>query len=211
MFAGIIEATGVIASLKEEGTNLHIEVHSPLVPELHIDQSIAHNGVCLTVVKLTDDTYTVTAVQETLLKSNLQGLKVGDEVNLERCIKPESRLDGHYVQGHVDTIGYCKEVQEMDGSWYYTFSFPSSNAHLIVDKGSIAINGVSLTVIDPGVDEFKVTIIPYTYENTNFKHFKVGDAINLEFDILGKYVARKLQLAKLPGSPFIQDSQSVSN
>lgn len=194
MFAGIIEATGKIKKLTREGSNLHLTVHAQLAPELHIDQSIAHNGVCLTVVELTDEDYTVTAVQETLDKSNLNALQEGNLVNLERCIKPDSRIDGHYVQGHVDSVGKCLEVEELDGSWYYTFSFPEKYAHLIVDKGSIAINGVSLTVIDPTINSFKVTIIPYTYENTNFQEIKVGDDINLEFDILGKYVARSMEV-----------------
>ena len=194
MFAGIIEATGRVKNLTTEGTNLNLTIQSELTPELHIDQSIAHNGVCLTVVEIEDDSYIVTAVQETLEKSNLGDLKVGDLVNMERCIKPDSRIDGHYVQGHVDSKGKCLEVEELDGSWYYTFSFPRRYAHLIVDKGSIAINGVSLTVIDPTIDTFKVTIIPYTYENTNFQSIKVGDDINLEFDILGKYVARSMEV-----------------
>jgi riboflavin synthase len=194
MFAGIIEATGKIRKLTREGSNLHLTIHSHLAPELHIDQSIAHNGVCLTVVELTDEDYTVTAVQETLEKSNLNALQEGSLVNLERCIKPDSRIDGHYVQGHVDSVGKCLDVEELDGSWYYTFSFPEKYAHLIVDKGSIAINGVSLTVIDPTINSFKVTIIPYTYENTNFQEIKVGDDINLEFDILGKYVARSMEV-----------------
>lgn len=194
MFAGIIEATGTINTLTEEGTNLHIEVSTPLSRELHIDQSVAHNGVCLTVVALSEDKYTVTAVKETLDKSNLSFLKVGDTINLERCILPESRIDGHYVQGHVDAIGKCLNVREVGGSWMYRFSFPKDFAHLIVNKGSIAINGVSLTVIDPGIDSFEVTIIPYTFEHTNFSDIKKGDMVNLEFDILGKYVARSMEV-----------------
>ncbi|NNF36846.1 MAG: riboflavin synthase [Saprospiraceae bacterium] len=194
MFAGIIEATGKIKKLSREGSNLNLTIHSHLAPELHIDQSIAHNGVCLTVVELTEEDYTVTAVQETLDKSNLNALQEGSLVNLERCIKPDSRIDGHYVQGHVDSVGKCLDVEELDGSWYYTFSFPEKYAHLIVDKGSIAINGVSLTVIDPTINSFKVTIIPYTYENTNFQEIEFGDEINLEFDILGKYVARSMEV-----------------
>ena len=194
MFAGIIEAIGIVKSLEREGTNLNLTIQSGLTGELHIDQSIAHNGVCLTVVEISDDSYIVTAVQETLEKSNLGDLSVGDIVNLERCIKPDSRIDGHYVQGHVDSVGRCLKVEELDGSWYYTFSFPDSYAHLIVDKGSIAINGVSLTVIDPSLNAFKVTIIPYTYENTNFQSIEEGDAINLEFDILGKYVSRSMEV-----------------
>ena len=194
MFAGIIEATGKVKELKTEGTNLHLSIQSNLTPELHIDQSIAHNGVCLTVVEIGDDHYTVTAVKETLDKSNLGDLREGDLINMERCIKPDSRIDGHYVQGHVDSKGKCLDVEELDGSWYYTFSFPEKYAHLIVDKGSIAINGVSLTVIDPSINTFKVTIIPYTYEHTNFQDIKEGDDINLEFDILGKYVARSMEV-----------------
>ena len=194
MFAGIIESTGFIKSLRAEGTNLHLEVASSLNSELHIDQSIAHNGVCLTVVDITEDTYIVTAVKETLDKSNLGLLSEGDEVNLERCIKPQSRIDGHYVQGHVDAKGVCLGVDEVGGSWMYTFSYPSEFANLMVSKGSIAINGVSLTVIDPDMDRFQVTIIPYTFENTNFKNIKEGTTVNLEFDILGKYVARSLEV-----------------
>jgi riboflavin synthase len=180
--------------MEKEGSNLHLTIQAGIAQELKIDQSVAHNGVCLTVVSIQDDQYVVTAIEETLKKSNLGHLKVGDPVNLERSMKSDGRLDGHIVQGHVDTVGNCEAIQEVDGSWYYKFSFPSDSQYLIVDKGSICVNGVSLTVVDPTDQYFSVAIIPYTYEHTNFHNIKVGDAVNLEFDIIGKYLAKYAKL-----------------
>lgn len=194
MFTGIIEDLGQVVHLEKEGKNIHFTIQSNIASELKIDQSVAHNGVCLTVVKLDEDQYTVTAVDETLQKTSLGQLKVGKLVNLERSMTMQQRLDGHIVQGHVDTTGICEEIREVEGSWYFKFSYPEENANLLVDKGSVCINGVSLTVISPDERSFSVAIIPYTYEHTNFKEMKVGDAINLEFDILGKYIARHARL-----------------
>lgn len=193
MFSGIVETTGIVKGIQVEGSNKTYSIESNMTDELYIDQSIAHNGVCLTVVKLDGNVYDVTAVKETLVKSNLNNLTKGDIVNLERCLKADGRLDGHVVQGHVDDVGECIEVEELEGSWFYKFKFDSKHKTLLVDKGSICINGVSLTLIDPTEDTFKVTIIPYTYEYTNFKTLKPGSIVNLEFDILGKYINRYLQ------------------
>lgn len=190
MFTGIIEALGKVEALEREQENLHISISNPFPGELKIDQSVAHNGVCLTIVKLSDEQYTVTAILETLQRSNLGDLKVGDELNVERCMTMNGRLDGHIVQGHIDKKGIVTKVEEADGSWYYHISHDIDPEIITVPKGSITINGVSLTVVDSKPDGFSVAIIPYTYEHTNFKHLKVGDAVNLEFDILGKYVAR---------------------
>lgn len=190
MFTGIIEALGKVEALEREQENLHISISNPFPGELKIDQSVAHNGVCLTIVKLSDEQYTVTAILETLQRSNLGDLKVGDELNVERCMTMNGRLDGHIVQGHIDKKGIVTKVEEADGSWYYHISHDIDPELITVPKGSITINGVSLTVVDSKPDGFSVAIIPYTYEHTNFKHLKVGDAVNLEFDILGKYVAR---------------------
>ncbi len=190
MFTGIIEALGKVEALEREQENLHISISNPFPGELKIDQSVAHNGVCLTIVKLSDEQYTVTAILETLQRSNLGDLKVGDELNVERCMTMNGRLDGHIVQGHVDKKGIVTKVEEADGSWYYHISHDIDPEIITVPKGSITINGVSLTVVDSKPDGFSVAIIPFTYEHTNFKHLKVGDAVNLEFDILGKYVAR---------------------
>lgn len=194
MFTGIIEELGKVTSLEREGDNLHITVASRFTEELQIDQSIAHNGACLTVVKLSDTSYTVTAIQETLDRTNLGNLKEGDLVNLERCTVAGARLDGHIVQGHVDQTGICEKVEELDGSWKFHFSYKPSAHELTVPKGSICINGVSLTVVDSSEEGFSVAIIPYTYEHTNFKNLKSGDPVNLEFDIIGKYVARIMEL-----------------
>ncbi len=194
MFTGIIEAKGKIEKIKKDGSNVHFTVSSPISHELKIDQSVAHNGVCLTVTKLWDDKYTVTAIEETLIRSNIGKVKVDDTINLERAMLQNGRLDGHVVQGHVDATATCIGIKEVEGSWYFTFQFDKKNAHLLVDKGSICVNGVSLTVVNPNEDSFSVAIIPYTYEHTNFKNFKVGDTINLEFDILGKYIARYAEL-----------------
>lgn len=190
MFTGIIEALGHVEKLEREKENLHITVSNKFPGELKIDQSVAHNGVCLTIVELSDEQYTVTAIQETLLKSNLGSLKTGDVLNVERCMTMNGRLDGHIVQGHVDKKGTVKEIKESEGSWYYHIEHKVDKELYTVPKGSITINGVSLTVVDSKPNGFSVAIIPYTYEHTNFHTLKVGDEVNLEFDILGKYVAR---------------------
>ncbi len=200
MFTGIVEEVGTVTSITREEENIHIEVKASFTPELTIDQSIAHHGACLTVVKLADDRYTVTAIQETLDRTNLGTLGVGSPINLERCMIAGSRLDGHIVQGHVDQCGTCLKVEELDGSWKFHFSYQPGESELTVPKGSITINGVSLTVVDAAEDRFSVAIIPYTYEHTTFKHLKAGDRVNLEFDIIGKYVARILALRSQKGS-----------
>ncbi|MBC7440011.1 MAG: riboflavin synthase [Flavobacterium sp.] len=190
MFTGIIESLGAIKLLKKENDNLHITVASTITNELKIDQSVAHNGVCLTVVKINNNEYTVTAIRETLNKTNLGDWKTGDLVNLERAMKLGDRLDGHIVQGHVDQIGICKSIENANGSWYYTFEYDENLSNITIEKGSVTINGVSLTVVNAKKNEFSVAIIPYTYEHTNFKNFVIGTKINLEFDVIGKYVAR---------------------
>ncbi len=194
MFTGIIETMGVIEALEKEGGNLHIRIESDITQELKIDQSIAHNGVCLTVVETDGSTYTVTAVEETLLKSNLGDLNVGAHVNLERAMVLGSRLDGHIVQGHVDKTAVCTEIEEHDGSWVYHFDYEADPSHITVEKGSICVDGVSLTVVDSAPDHFSVAIIPYTYEHTRFKDYEPGTKVNLEFDVIGKYVARLLDM-----------------
>lgn len=200
MFSGIVEEAAEVVALKEEGTNLHITMKCSFTDELKIDQSVAHNGVCLTVVALPGDgTYTVTAVRETLDRSNLGKLKVGDLVNLERSMQMNGRLDGHIVQGHVDCTATCKDVKEMDGSWYYTFEYKADRelakrGYFTVDKGSVTVNGVSLTVCEPTAESFKVAIIPFTHDHTNFCRIEPGTVVNLEFDILGKYLARLASL-----------------
>lgn len=193
MFTGIIETFGTVKTIVEEGTNLHFTIESGLSNELKIDQSVSHNGVCLTVVALTDNTHTVTAIQETLEKTNLQHLKTGSKVNLERCMQMNGRLDGHIVQGHVDQTAVCVFRNEMDGSWEYRFKYDSSKGNVTVEKGSVCVNGISLTVVNSADDEFSVFIIPYTFEHTNLQEVDQGDTVNLEFDIIGKYVARLLQ------------------
>lgn len=197
MFTGIIETIGQITNIQREGSNIHFTVQSAISKEFKIDQSVSHNGVCLTVVELENDTHTVTAIDETLIKSNLGKLKIGSPVNLERAMPNNARLDGHMVQGHVDLTGTCVDIKSADGSWYFTFEYPLSKDHIVVDKGSICINGVSLTVCDPVDNRFSVAIIPYTFEHTTFGHLKIGDPINLEFDIIGKYIAKYIQ-AYLP-------------
>lgn len=193
MFTGIIEGLGEVTKLQREKDNLHITVRSSLSSELKIDQSLAHNGVCLTVVALGEDTHTITAIDETLEKSNLGELQIGSRINLERATKIGSRLDGHIVQGHVDQTGTCKKVEELEGSWMYTFEYDPGFDNITIEKGSITVNGVSLTVVGSKENSFSVAIIPYTYENTNFKQIRVGNTVNLEFDVIGKYVARLLQ------------------
>jgi len=191
MFSGIIEEAAIVRELVKEQENLHITLSCSFVNELKIDQSISHNGVCLTVVKKTADTYTVTAIHETLLKSNLGMLKTGDRVNIERSTKMDGRLDGHIVQGHVDQTATCTGVREAEGSWYFTFSYePLKEDYITVEKGSVCVNGVSLTVVNSGDRSFEVAIIPYTFEVTNFREIKPGTVVNLEFDIIGKYIAR---------------------
>ncbi|MBT0607105.1 riboflavin synthase [Aequorivita echinoideorum] len=192
MFTGIIETVAKIAKLESDGGNLHITIQSPLAQELKIDQSVSHNGVCLTVVKVKDDFYTVTAIAETLQKTNLKNLKKGESINLERAMKLGDRLDGHIVQGHVDGMGICKNIEEVGGSWIFTFEYDSSH-NQTVEKGSITVNGVSLTVVNSKKNEFSVAIIPYTFENTNFMDLRIGDSVNLEFDVIGKYVKRLMQ------------------
>jgi riboflavin synthase len=190
MFTGIIETLGTIQAIKKEGDNIHFTVQSDFSNQLKIDQSVAHNGVCLTVVALNENSHTVTAIAETLQKTNLGNLRQGSKVNLERCMQMNARLDGHIVQGHVDQTATCVLVDELDGSWEYRFKYDSSIGNVTVEKGSICVNGISLTVVNSTVDEFSVFIIPYTHEHTNLHEVKVGDKVNLEFDIIGKYVAR---------------------
>lgn len=194
MFTGIIETLGIVKKVEADQENLHITVQSSITNELKIDQSVAHNGVCLTVVAINDDEYTVTAIKETIDKTNIGDLLVGDEVNLERAMKLGARLDGHIVQGHVDKTGVCKMIKDQDGSTVFTFSYDFDGANITIEKGSITVNGVSLTVVNSKKDEFSVAIIPYTLAHTTFKNFKVGSKINLEFDVIGKYVARLTQL-----------------
>lgn len=190
MFTGIIEQLGVVKSIRKEGENIHFTLEAAFTNELKIDQSVAHNGCCLTVVEISGNEYVVTAIQETLIKTNLGSWKEGTKVNLERCMQMNGRLDGHIVQGHVDTTGTCINIEDQDGSWKYTFRYNSND--LTVEKGSITINGTSLTVVDSKTNEFSVCIIPYTYEHTNFHTLDVGVTVNLEFDIIGKYVAKML-------------------
>lgn len=191
MFCGIVEESGIVKKITKEKDNIHLTIQCSFVKELKIDQSVSHNGVCLTVVKKTKSDYTVTAIKETLLKSNLGLVKVGDKVNLERSMQPNARIDGHFVQGHVDQTAVCKKVKEAQGSWYYTFEYkPLQEDYMTVEKGSVCINGVSLTVVNSKKNSFQVAIIPYTYEITNFHTFKVGSVVNLEFDIIGKYITR---------------------
>jgi len=199
MFSGIVEEAATVVKLVKDQENLHITMQCSFTDELKIDQSISHNGVCLTVVDIKENTYSVTAIKETLIKSNLGLLKVGDKVNLERSTRLDARLDGHMVQGHVDLTATCSKVEEADGSWYYTFEYePQGDEHITVEKGSVSVNGVSLTVVNSKEKSFQVAIIPFTYEVTNFHQFHVGTAVNIEFDIIGKYIARilKSQLGK---------------
>ncbi|MEY3419920.1 MAG: riboflavin synthase alpha chain [Bacteroidota bacterium] len=193
MFSGIVESLGIIKDIRREGSNVHFTIQSSISGESYIDQSIAHNGVCLTVVAKTPETHTVTAIEETLIKSNLNHLKINDLINLERSVMANSRMDGHIVQGHVDTTLTCKNVVEADGSWYFSFELPTDYNKLVVPKGSICINGVSLTIADYNDFSFTVAIIPYTFENTNFNSIIKGNLVNAEFDILGKYIVNYLE------------------
>lgn len=190
MFTGIIESLGIIEEVEKENDNLNITVFSNITSELKIDQSVSHNGICLTVVKIENNLYTVTAIKETIDKTNIGHWKKGDLINLERAMKLGDRLDGHIVQGHVDQVGFCKEVQEANGSWVFTFQYNKVLNNLTIEKGSITINGVSLTVVNSKSDEFSVAIIPYTFEHTNFKNIQKDTIVNLEFDVIGKYVAK---------------------
>lgn len=195
MFSGIVEEAATVVALNREKGNLHITLRCSFTGALKIDQSVSHNGVCLTVVSINDDTYTVTAIQETLDRSNLGLLEVGSKVNLERSMPMNGRLDGHIVQGHVDQTAICRGVEEADGSWYYTFAYTfdremAKKGYMTVDKGSVTVNGVSLTVVEPTDDSFRVAIIPYTYAFTNFHQIKKGSVVNIEFDIIGKYISR---------------------
>jgi riboflavin synthase len=193
MFTGIVEAMGSLVRTEAKGTNVEFWFTCPFTQELKVDQSLAHNGVCLTVVEIQGEQYRVTAIDETLQKTNLGDLKLGQKVNLERCMAANARFDGHIVQGHVDLTGICTEIMDQNGSWEYRFSYPKSSGHVTVEKGSICVNGTSLTVVDSQDDSFTVCIIPYTYEHTVFHQLSVGDCVNLEFDILGKYIKKLMQ------------------
>ncbi len=198
MFTGIIESFGSVKKIRQDGDNLHFTIASGISDQLKIDQSVAHNGVCLTVVQTSPGTHTVTAISETLKRSNLGTLVTGSLVNLERAMRPDTRLDGHIVQGHVDTVGTCTGIQQLDGSWLFSFEYPLTPERLLVDKGSVCVNGVSLTVVSPSENgargTFSVAIIPYTYEHTNFHQLQIGSIVNLEFDVIGKYVSKYMQV-----------------
>ncbi|WP_353482018.1 riboflavin synthase [Haliscomenobacter sp.] len=200
MFTGIIESRGTVQNIHQEGSNVHFNIASDISSALKIDQSLSHNGVCLTVVGIKDNVHTVTAVEETLKRSNLGQWQVGSLVNLERAMLSNGRLDGHIVQGHVDGTAHCIKVEDRDGSWNFHFQYTPTEEHLLVDKGSVCINGVSLTVVSPAEDRFSVAIIPYTFEHTTFQSLQEGDLVNLEFDVIGKYIA---QYAKLYFKPTL--------
>ncbi len=193
MFTGIVEAMGSLVRKEAKGTNVEFWFTSPFTQELKVDQSLAHNGVCLTVVEIQGEQYRVTAIDETLQKTNMGDVAIDQKVNLERCMAANARFDGHIVQGHVDLTGICTEIKDQQGSWEYRFSYPASSGHVTVEKGSICVNGTSLTVVDSQDDSFTVCIIPYTYEHTVFHQIKLGDRVNLEFDILGKYIKKLMQ------------------
>jgi riboflavin synthase len=190
MFTGIIETLGRVQEIKKEKDNVHITIDSTITDELKIDQSVAHNGICMTIVSIDKNLYTVTAIGETIKKTNLSHLKIGDSINLERAMKLGDRLDGHIVQGHVDQVGTCIVAKETSGSWYYTFEYDETIGNITIEKGSITVNGVSLTVVDSRKNAFSVAIIPYTYEHTNFNSFEMGTKVNLEFDLIGKYISK---------------------
>ena len=198
MFTGIIEAMGTVEQIYSTGTNKTFWIGSPLSADLKIDQSLSHNGVCLTVEELSGTRHRVTAVEETLEKTSLGSWLPGDRINLERCLQLNGRLDGHLVQGHVDATAVVTNIQDRQGSWEFSFRFPEQFAHLVIEKGSISLNGISLTVFDVGASQFTVAIIPYTYEHTNLSQLKINDPVNLEFDLIGKYVQRSLRLTPLP-------------
>jgi riboflavin synthase len=193
MFTGIVEAMGSLVKKESKETNVEFWFTCPFTQELKVDQSLAHNGVCLTVVEIQGDQYRVTAIDETLQKTNIGDVTIGQKVNLERCMAANARFDGHIVQGHVDLTGVCTEIKDQQGSWEYRFSYPKSSGHVTVEKGSICVNGTSLTVVDSQDDSFTVCIIPYTYEHTVFHQIQLGDRVNLEFDILGKYIKKLMQ------------------
>ncbi len=197
MFTGIIETTAKVIAITPEGKNLHFTFSSPITNELKIDQSVAHNGVCLTVVSIENDCYTVTAIDETLRKTNLGNLAVGDFVNIERAMKLGDRLDGHIVQGHIDQTAVCKGIEPQDGSYIFTFEYDTASGNVTIEKGSITVDGVSLTVFNAKKNSFSVAIIPYTFEHTNFKNYTIGSVVNLEFDVIGKYVARLMNKESL--------------
>lgn len=190
MFTGIIETLGTITNIEKEQDNLHITVSSEITHELKIDQSVAHNGICLTVVAINDNQYTVTAIRETIEKTNIGSWKTSDSINLERAMKLGDRLDGHIVQGHIDQTAICTHIESANGSTYFTFEYDKSLGNITIEKGSITVNGVSLTVVNSGINTFSVAIIPYTLEHTNFENFEIGSVVNLEFDVIGKYVAK---------------------
>ncbi|WP_456441988.1 riboflavin synthase [Psychroserpens sp.] len=190
MFTGIIEDLGIVIKLENKQENLHLTMRSKITHELKIDQSVSHNGICLTVVRIKDDTYTVTAIKETLDKTNLRELKAGDQINIERAMKLGDRLDGHIVQGHIDQTAVCKSIEDVDGSWVFTFEYDKTLNNITIEKGSITVNGVSLTVVNSKANMFSVAIIPYTYEHTNFNTFTAETVVNLEFDVVGKYIKR---------------------
>ena len=190
MFTGIVEAIGIITKVKEESANRSISIRSPFTHELKVDQSVSHNGTCLTVTSINGDEYEVVAIEETLSRTNLNKLKAGDELNLERSLKIGDRLDGHFVLGHVDETAVCNSLEERNGSWLVTFEFGLSSARLLVEKGSVCVNGVSLTVVSTNRNKFSVAVIPYTFDHTNFNSLKPGDVVNLEFDVIGKYITR---------------------
>ena len=196
MFTGIVETLGIISDIKKDQENIHLTIQTNITNELKIDQSVAHNGVCLTVVNLFDDKHVVTAIKETIDKTTLGSWKIGDKVNIERAMKLGDRLDGHIVQGHVDQTAICKNIEDKEGSWVFTFEYDSTLNNITIEKGSITVNGTSLTVVNSKKDSFSVAIIPYTYENTIFHTFEVGTKVNLEFDVVGKYIARMYELQK---------------
>ena len=196
MFTGIVETLGIISDIKKDQENIHLTIQTNITNELKIDQSVAHNGVCLTVVNLFDDKHVVTAIKETIDKTTLGLWQIGDKVNIERAMKLGDRLDGHIVQGHVDQTAICTNIEDKDGSWEFTFEYDTTLNNITIEKGSITVNGTSLTVVNSKKDSFSVAIIPYTYENTIFHTFKIGTKVNLEFDVVGKYIARMYELQK---------------
>lgn len=196
MFTGIVETLGIISDIKKDQENIHLTIQTNITNELKIDQSVAHNGVCLTVVNLFDDKHVVTAIKETIDKTTLGSWQIGNKVNIERAMKLGDRLDGHIVQGHVDQTAICTNIEDKNGSWEYTFEYDSALSNITIEKGSITINGTSLTVVNSKKDSFSVAIIPYTYENTIFHTFEIGTKVNLEFDVVGKYIARMYELQK---------------